>query len=111
MSNTGSRERVFTSPIDLEWTVSELLDWIGADDARCHDERLDGLLNAVERALGSDADRARSTVFLVRSIVARVSAEPALRDLRLDELCDTPQNRDLEAVDAVRLAPVTLVTA
>lgn len=109
MSNTGSRERVFTSPIDLKWTVSELLDWIGADDARCHDERLDGLLNAVERALGSDADRARSTVFLVRSIVARVLAEPALRDLRLDELCDTSRDRDLRAGAASRVSPAPLL--
>lgn len=95
MSPQQPRERQFLSPIDPNWTFSDLLDWIGADDARCHDERLQGLLNVVERALGFDSARASSTVALVRSIAARLAAEPALQDRRLDELCNTTQDGDL----------------
>lgn len=111
MSPSQPFERDYSSPIEPKWTVSELLDWIGADDARCHDDRLHGLLSTVERALGADADGAGSTIVLVRSIVARVAAEPALRDLRLDELSATPRNRELGAVDSFHLAPAPLVTA
>jgi hypothetical protein len=99
------------SPIDSKWTLSALLAWLGADDARCHDERLRGLLDTVEHALGSDAAGAPSTVMLVRSIAARVAAEPALGDLRLGELYGTAPTRALAVGHGRGVPAAPLLTA
>ncbi|MFS0793554.1 hypothetical protein [Microbacterium sp. 1P10AE] len=86
--NRGSDR--FESPIAPEWTLLDLCEWIGADDGRCHDPRLNALLAAVERALAPERTGAVSTVVLVRSIAARLVAEPHLGGLRLGSALDVP---------------------
>ncbi|MGC5083429.1 hypothetical protein, partial [Escherichia coli] len=67
-----------TSPIRPDWTVCGLLNWIAADDGRCHDARLDDLLDAIDRALGAVPAGVGSTVVLVRSLALRVAEVPTL---------------------------------
>lgn len=54
------------------WTVAALVDWIAADDARCHDERLRAPLEAV---LGEEGERV-PIVALVRMLVRRLREDP-----------------------------------
>ena len=96
-----------SSPVLSDWTTQELLEWIGADDARCHDGTLLGPLTAIDGALaaqeggeasalgliaraGSDSSALApaSPAPLVRALAARLRAEPALRDVRLGDLVD-----------------------
>jgi hypothetical protein len=79
-----------------------LSEWIGADDDRCHDSRLDGLLAAVDRALAPDRTRAVATVVLVRSIAARLVADPDLGEVRLGSVLGVPSPSDRE-MDRTRL--------
>lgn len=75
-----------TSPIRPDWTVCGLLNWIAADDGRCHDARLDDLLDAIDRALGAVPAGVGSTVVLVRSLALRVAEVPTLGELRLGDI-------------------------
>ncbi|MGC0371179.1 hypothetical protein [Microbacterium sp. SLBN-111] len=86
----------FPSPIAADWTLIELLEWIGADDSRCHDDRLRGLLDAIDPGapVGSGA-----VVVLVRSLAARVVADPALGAMRVGDAVGNPD----EVVDAERV--------
>lgn len=86
---------VYPTPITAEWTLSELLGWIGADDSRCHDERLRGLLDAIDPGapVGSG-----TVVVRVRSLAARVVADPALGAMRIGDVLGPPD----EVVDARR---------
>ncbi|KJL42797.1 hypothetical protein [Microbacterium trichothecenolyticum] len=83
-----------SSPVLSDWTTQELLEWIGADDARCHDGTLLGPLTAIDGALAaqeggdSSALAPASPAPLVRALAARLRAEPALRDVRLGDLVD-----------------------
>lgn len=86
----------YSNPITVEWTLSELLEWIGADDSRCHDERLRGLLDAIDPG----APVAPSGVVVrVRSLAARVMADPALGAMRVGDALGLPD----EALDAERV--------
>ncbi|WZH36822.1 MAG: hypothetical protein PIR02_19060 [Microbacterium enclense] len=86
MSHSESPESVFVGPLSVDWTIVQFLEWIGADDDRCHDERLRGILNAIDRALLSDALRPQgSVVTLVRSLAIRASAEPRVGERTLGE--------------------------
>lgn len=76
----------FMSPIYPDWTVVDLLDWIAADDGRCHDDRLDDLLDAIDGALGAVPARVGSTVVLVRYLALRVAAVPALGEQSLGDI-------------------------
>jgi len=61
--------------------------WIAADDARCYDEALRPVLDAVAGAWRPASElRPTSTVALVREVAAHVRAEPAHRDLRVRDL-------------------------
>lgn len=79
------------SPIHLDWTLIELLAWIGADDSRCHDERLRRILDAIDRGAPSVAGR---TVVLVRSLAVRLVAEPALGGVRIRDVLWTTAAAD-----------------
>lgn len=87
MTRSERLESAFVSPLDADWTIVHLLEWIGADDARCHDVRLFGILDAVDRALHPDASRASGAVVtLVRSLAMRVAAEPDAGRRTLEEV-------------------------
>jgi len=108
MTRSGCPDSVFVSPLDADWTIVQLLEWIGADDARCHDVRLFGILDAVDRALRLDTSRASGAVVsLVRSLAMRVAAEPGLGTRTLGELVGAPgaetsgaETSDAETPDA-----------
>lgn len=56
-------------PIDPDWTITELLDWLSSDDARQHDVTLQHPLARIEAALtGEDWSRMPSTVALIRAL-------------------------------------------
>lgn len=85
------------SPFTAQWTIAAVLEWIGADDERCHDEGLFEILDAVDQALagGSVAGartvsravaRSARVVVLVRSVASRVVADPAQGVRRLGEV-------------------------
>lgn len=88
---------VYPTPITAEWTLSELLEWIGADDSRCHDERLRGLLDAIDP--GAPVAPSGAVVVRVRSLAARVVADPALGAMRVGDALGLPD----EALDAERV--------
>lgn len=58
-----------------DWTAGVLVEWIAADDARCHDERLRAPLEAVLDAGGDGM----TTVALTRLLAQRIAADPELR--------------------------------
>ncbi|MGN8553029.1 UNVERIFIED_CONTAM: hypothetical protein OHV15_10620 [Microbacterium sp. SLM126] len=69
-------------PFSTYWTIRELLDWIAADDARCHDESLRPVLAAIDSA----GLAPRSPVALVRALAARVRTEPDFARTRVRDL-------------------------
>ncbi|MFF2486554.1 hypothetical protein ACFVSU_09160 [Microbacterium sp. NPDC058062] len=83
-----------SSPVLSDWTIGELLEWIGDDDARCHDATLVGLLAEIDEALaprsGAEASvlAPTSPVPLVRSLTTRLRTEPALRDARVGDVVE-----------------------
>ncbi|MDQ1083585.1 MULTISPECIES: hypothetical protein [Microbacterium] len=105
MSQHNASESAFFGPVSADWTINEFLEWIGADDARCHDATLGWILTAVNDALGTlvrggaapvAAVRALTTpargvvapVAAVRGLAMRVAAEPRVGERRLAELID-----------------------
>jgi hypothetical protein len=72
--------------VRLDWTLQKVLAWIAADDARCHDDRLIPVLDAVDRALGPAGSLVPSAVALVRSLASRIAADPTLGRRLLDEV-------------------------
>jgi hypothetical protein len=73
-------------PIDLDWTITQLLDWL-SDDARQHEVTLQFPLARIE-ALMTRARWARtpSTVALIRSIAGAVHDDPSRGSIRIREL-------------------------
>ncbi|TCJ22380.1 hypothetical protein E0W80_14100 [Microbacterium sp. PI-1] len=73
-------------PINPDWTITQLLEWL-RDDARQHDVALQHPLARIE-ALTTGARWARtpSTVALIRSIAAAVHDDPTRGSLRIGEL-------------------------
>lgn len=78
------------SPVNHDWTLSELLGWIAATDARCHDERLLGVLDAIDRALVPTAAPTPPAVVLVRLLALRVASDPSLGRRRLGDVVGQP---------------------
>lgn len=104
MNHLSVREPLVLGPVGSDWTIAEMLAWIGADDARCHDERLAGILDAVCRALDPGAAPATGRVVgLVRAVAMQVSARPAWGERRVGEVVGTPVGaaRDAGALVAV----------
>jgi hypothetical protein len=92
-------------PVAPDWTIAEFVEWIAADDARCHDDSLLSVLTAIDRALERDAVQrtpaprtapltaplaASSPVPLVRALAVRLRREPALRQTRVRDLISPP---------------------
>ena len=117
MTRRESAEPFVLSPLTLDWTIGELLAWIGAEDARCHDEGLAELLDAVLSALRPGSPRAAgspsSTVSLVREVAVRVSEEPAVGRRRLAELTVAAVHRrgDRESSAPLAVASVATIVA
>ncbi|MFV9425177.1 hypothetical protein [Microbacterium sp. S1037] len=87
MTRSDSPEFAFVSPLTPDWTIARLLDWIAASDDRCHDERLLGILDAVDRALHPSSTLAATRVVVyVRALAARVSADPSVGERVLGEV-------------------------
>ncbi|UUE20248.1 hypothetical protein [Microbacterium sp. J1-1] len=75
-----------TGPINPDWTITQLLEWL-SDDARQHDVALQHPLARVEALMtGARWARTPSTVALIRSIAAAVHDDPARGSLRIGEL-------------------------
>ena len=100
MTRESRSDLPLQSPIDLDWTLAALLEWIGADDRRCHDARLRDLLEAIDP--GAPV-RSFGVVVLVRSLAARVVAEPTLGARRIRDVLGLPVESGAEA-DRVLLA-------
>lgn len=67
----------------------DLLEWLAADDRRCHDPRLAGPLGAIDDACsGGTAPRVSPprTIVRVRSIGEAMRVRPELREARLTEI-------------------------
>jgi hypothetical protein len=94
MFRTSATVARTSSPVLTDWTTQKLIQWIGEDDARCHDTTLVGVLAAIDEALarraGAEASplTPRSPTPLVRALAARLRAEPVLRDLRIGDLIE-----------------------
>ncbi|MCJ1708029.1 hypothetical protein [Microbacterium sp. VKM Ac-2923] len=104
MTHSTAAESLFFGPLTLDWTIAEMLAWIGAEDARCHDERLAGILDAVRRALDPGAAPVTGRVVgLVRTVAMRVSAQPGSGERRVGEVVGAPAGsvRDAGALVAV----------
>jgi len=90
MNSALSPEFAYPAPLTADWTIVDLLEWIGADDERCHDERLTGILDAVLAALSRHAAPrvvatpvAGSVVAQVRAVARSVAADPVVGERTL----------------------------
>ncbi|EYT60887.1 hypothetical protein [Microbacterium sp. UCD-TDU] len=73
-------------PINRDWTITQLLEWL-SDDVRQHDVTLQHPLARIEALLtGARWARTPSTVALIRSIAAAVRDQPARGTTRISEL-------------------------
>jgi hypothetical protein len=91
MNQLIAYEALVLGPVSPDWTIAEVLAWIGADDARCHDERLVGILDAVRRALDPGAAPVTGrVVVLVRAVAMQVAAQPAWGEWRVGEVVGVP---------------------
>ncbi|MDF2916756.1 hypothetical protein [Microbacterium sp. NPDC086615] len=98
MTRFDSPESAFVSPLTPDWTIADVLEWIAASDDRCHDERLLGILDAVDRALHPSSARAATRVVVhVRALAARVAADPSVGERVLGELVPV-RDRETSAV-------------
>ncbi|MCV0334209.1 hypothetical protein [Microbacterium sp.] len=75
-----------TVPINPDWTIAQLLEWL-SDDVRQHDVMLQHPLARIEALMtGARWARTPSTVALIRSIAAAVRDEPVRGSIRVGEL-------------------------
>lgn len=103
MTHSTTAAFPFFGPLAPDWTIDALLEWIGADDARCHEERLRPVLDAATRPLGSSSTPLRGAVVAgVRVLASRVAAEPTLGERTLGALAE---RQEVVSVDWV-LVPV-----
>lgn len=87
MNDLIADEALILGPVSPDWTIAEMLSWIGADDARCHDERLVGALDAVCRALDPGAvPLTGRVVALVRQLAMQVSMRPGSGERTVGEV-------------------------
>ena len=106
MTRFESPEFAFVSPLRADWTIVQLLEWIGADDVRCHDVRLRGILDAIDRALSpSPAVVMAGVVTLVRSLAMRV-AEPGVGERTLGEFVGAGEPEESAPAGVDVLVPV-----
>ncbi|MDQ1113354.1 hypothetical protein QE418_002802 [Microbacterium testaceum] len=105
MTRRESAEPFVLSPLTLDWTIGELLAWIGAEDARCHEEGLADAVHAVNRALGETAVTSVTPVVAVRSLAMRVASEPALGTSRVVDVLAQIPVPDLACVERGVMTP------
>ncbi|WP_347123705.1 hypothetical protein [Microbacterium sp. SY138] len=75
-----------TGPINPDWTIAQLLEWL-SDDVRQHDVMLQHPLARIEALMtGVRWAHTPSTVALIRSIAAAVRDEPVRGSIRISEL-------------------------
>ncbi|MEA1263291.1 hypothetical protein MicroSTF_09660 [Microbacterium sp. STF-2] len=75
-----------TGPINPDWTIAQLLEWL-SDDVHQHEVTLQHPLARIEASLtGARWARTPSTVALIRSIAAAVRDEPVRGSIRISEL-------------------------
>lgn len=99
MTHANHPKFLFFGPLTAHWTISGLLEWIGADNARCHDERLVPILDAVNRALGSLSMPSRGGVVAgVRLLASRVAADPTVGERTLGALVDRAETVGVDRV-------------
>ncbi|MFK3677767.1 hypothetical protein ACI2IP_08545 [Microbacterium sp. NPDC090218] len=83
-------------PIDLDWTIAELITWL-SHDSRQHDPALQHPLAMIEAALtGEPWTRPPSTVALIRSIVD-TARTGGLHDRRIAQLIRTAETPEPDA--------------
>ncbi|WP_314457246.1 hypothetical protein [uncultured Microbacterium sp.] len=100
MNQLVAYETLVLGPVSPDWTIAEMLAWIGADDARCHDERLVGILDAVCRALDPGAAPATGRVVgLVRAVAMQVAAQPGSGERVVGEVVGAPSAEVLASAD------------
>ncbi|GGM60737.1 hypothetical protein [Microbacterium saperdae] len=73
-------------PIDPDWTIADLIQWL-SDDARQHEAALRHPLARIEALItGVHWAGTPSTIALIRSLVEALRQDPALRGMRIREL-------------------------
>ncbi|WP_341947410.1 hypothetical protein [Microbacterium sp. LWH11-1.2] len=73
-------------PIDPDWTIGALVEWL-SEDSRQHDPALRGPLARIDAELaGARWTHSPSTVALIRSIADAVIGDPAIRRIRIRDL-------------------------
>lgn len=90
MSRQDARFDIFPGPLKPHWTVRDLLEWIGETEEGCHDPRPLIVLRAIDRSLEASAAPSAAAVMLIRSLVTRVSADPALGERCLADFVEEP---------------------
>ncbi|WP_136024071.1 hypothetical protein [Microbacterium sp. K27] len=87
-----------TGPINPDWTIAQLLEWL-SDDVRQHDVMLQHPLARIEALMtGARWARTPSTVALIRSIAAAVRDEPVRGSIRVGELSPQQASRIPERI-------------
>ena len=90
-----------SGPIDRDWTIGQLLEWL-RDDVRQHEVTLQHPLARIEALMtGAHWARTPSTVALIRSIAGAVRDDPALARIRIRELSPQQTPRMSERIPQV----------
>ena len=86
MDTSFGTDQPTLGPINPDWTIAELVEWL-SDDVRQHDPALQHSLTRIEAAAtGSRWEGTPSTIALIRSLMDAVRADPALRAVRIRTL-------------------------
>lgn len=86
MDTSSATDQPTLGPIDPDWTISELLQWL-SDDIRQHDAALHQPLTRIEALItGTRWRGAPSTVALIRSLAAAARSDAALPHTRIRDL-------------------------
>jgi hypothetical protein len=96
MDTPLASEPLDLGPIDPDWTISELLQWL-SDDIRQHDAALQQPLTRIEALITGTRWRGTpTTVALIRSLAAAVRSDAALPRTRMRDLDphDAPEPHD-----------------
>lgn len=108
MDTVTTRTGMLLDPIDPEWTIAQLLDWLG-DDSRQHDDALRHRLAVIEAALtGAPWSATPSTVALIRSIADAARRTPSFRRIRISSLAQHRRSDPSPLAPDARLGEVRL---
>ena len=111
MDTVTTRTGMLLDPINPEWTIAQLLDWLG-DDSRQHDEALRHPLAVIEAALtGAPWSATPSTVALIRSISDAARTTPSLHRIRISSLAQRGRTDPSPLAPDARLGEVRVARA